>query len=87
MVGIRPVRLSVDYSDPTAGVILSYANGDYYWSGWFYYYIMLAFRCSSNTKMPEYADVTRYGISGFMVYLDSVYACPSGICLRVWGHE
>lgn len=87
MVGIRPVRLSVDYSDPTAGVILSYANGDYYWSGWFYYYTMLAFRCSSNTKMPEYADVTRYGISGFMVYLDSVYACPSGICLRVWGHE
>ena len=86
MVGTHSVFLRVDYSDPTAGVILSYANGDYYWAGYIYYFTMFAFRCSSNTKIPEYADVTRYGLSGFMVYMDSIYACPSGTCASTYSH-
>lgn len=40
---------------------------------------MLAFRCSSNTVMPEKADVEYYGIGAYIIWLDSIYACPSGI--------
>ncbi|KAM7457818.1 hypothetical protein BLSTO_01416 [Blastocystis sp. subtype 1] len=64
-----------DYSDPTAGVILDYDNGDYFYY-WFGMYSMFSFRCSNNVQMPAVADVTHYGMAGYMIYLDSVYACP-----------
>lgn len=58
-------------------MILDYNDGDYYYY-WFGMYSMFSFRCSNNVQIPAVADVTRYGIAGYMVYLDSVYACPKG---------
>lgn len=56
-----------------------YSGGDAYYKQLWYYGTMLAFRCSSNSKMPEQADVQRYGMGRFILWLDSIYACPSGM--------
>ncbi|KNB44173.1 hypothetical protein JH06_1902 [Blastocystis sp. subtype 4] len=66
-----------DYTDKAAGVSLRYDNGDYYFSGWLYYGTVLSIRCSDRTTIPTSADVQRYGISTYTIWLDSIYACPA----------
>ena len=38
----------------------------------------VSIRCSNRATIPESADVERYGISSYMIWLDSVYGCPKG---------
>ena len=68
----------LDYNDRAAGVSLYYLNGDYYFSKWLYYGTILSIRCSDRTTLPSSADVQRYGLANYAIWLDSVYACPAG---------
>ena len=68
-----------DSSDPTAGVAIYYYGGDYYYEGWYYYSVWIYFRCSDTPEIATEADVDRYGLASFNIWLDSVYACPTGI--------
>lgn len=83
MVRVENCCNPLDYNDKAAGVTLAYSNGDYYYAGWLYYGTHLSIRCSDSNTMPTYADVERYGISIYNIWLDSVYACPSGKSQRL----
>ena len=57
---------------------LYYQGGDYYWEGYFYKSTILSFRCSDSATIPKRADVERWSYATWIIWLDSVYACPKG---------
>lgn len=61
-----------------------YSEGDMVFSKYFHYGLMLAFRCSTNSVIGNIADVERYGISRYIIWLDSIYACPTGIIVIIY---
>ena len=56
---------------------INYWNGDYY-NYYSYYSVNINIRCSDTPVLPSEADVYQYAYGYYVLYLDSVYACPQG---------